>query len=192
MNPMVAVLLVTSLGFAFLTFLRYKGGFEIYKSGNRKNLVYSSCLALLFLPISIVVDSEIGFPADLNILFPESLAFYPAIGFFVEIIFHVIPLSVLLFFLTPAFRIISHEWIIWFCVLIVALLEPYYQTAFMFGSDHYPMWSAVLVWFNLFLFNLTQLSIFRRYDFISMYSFRLVYYLFWHIGWGYFRLVLMY
>lgn len=189
---MVAVLLVTSLGFAFLTFLYYKGGFEIYKRGNLKERVYSSCLAILFLPISIVVDSEIGFPPDLNILFPESLAFYPAIGFFVEIIFHALPLSLFLFVLTSAFRIISHEWIIWFCILVVALLEPYYQTTFMFGSDHYPGWSAVVVWLNIFVFNLTQLIIFKRYDFISMYSFRLVYYLFWHIAWGYFRLELLF
>ena len=33
-----------------------------------------------------------------------------------------------------------------------------------------------------------ELLIFKRYDFIAMYAFRLVYYLIWHIVWGYARL----
>ena len=37
-------------------------------------------------------------------------------------------------------------------------------------------WTAVYLWARLFAFNLIQLSIFRRFDFVSMYSFRLLYY----------------
>ena len=39
---------------------------------------------------------------------------------------------------------------------------------------------------------LAQLLIFKKYDFNSMYAFRLVYYLFWHIGWGHLRLRLLF
>ncbi|MCB9291467.1 MAG: hypothetical protein H6560_29470 [Lewinellaceae bacterium] len=41
---------------------------------------------------------------------------------------------------------------------------------------------------HIFLINLIQLWLFKRYDFVSMYTFRLVYYLIWHIGWGWVRL----
>jgi hypothetical protein len=30
--------------------------------------------------------------------------------------------------------------------------------------------------------------VFRRYDFVTMYSFRLFYYAYWHIAWGVIRL----
>jgi len=43
---------------------------------------------------------------------------------------------------------------------------------------------------HVFLINLLQLWLFKRYDLISMYSFRLAYYLLWHIGWGHVRLKL--
>jgi hypothetical protein len=140
----------------------------------------------------ILVDLKVVFPPDINVLFPESVLFYPAMGFFAEILFHVLPLSVLLFSLTSIFRNLSYENIVWICILIVALLEPIYHTIPMGSSNRYPLWAIVYVGLHVFLINLTQLLIFRRYDFISMYSFRLVYYLFWHIGWGYLRLRLLF
>jgi hypothetical protein len=38
------------------------------------------------------------------------------------------------------------------------------------------------------VFNAVQMSIWRHYDFVSMYTMRLVYYLQWHIVWGSVRL----
>ena len=48
--------------------------------------------------------------------------------------------------------------------------------------------SVLYVSLHIFLINLIQLWLFKRYDFVSMYTFRLVYYLIWHIGWGWVRL----
>jgi hypothetical protein len=149
-------------------------------------------LAAPFVFITILVDLKVVFPADLNILFPESLVFYPAIGFAVEILFHVLPLSVLLIFLTSIFKNISDSKLIWICILIVSLLEPTFQSIPMGSSNQSPLWAVAIVWLNLFLFNLSQLVIFKRYDFISMYSFRLVYYIIWHIVWGYIRFKLLF
>ena len=140
----------------------------------------------------ILLDHKIGFPADQNILFPGSLLFYPAIGFFAEILFHVLPLSVLLIALTTLFRNVSYKNILWFCIFAVALLEPVYQTIPMLSPNQYPLWAVLYVGFHVFLINLFQLLIFKRHDFVSMYSIRLVYYLFWHIGWGYFRLKILF
>jgi hypothetical protein len=187
-NPLFAFLIINSLGVVLLSFLLSRGWFAIYKKENLKRLFRFSVLAAVFASITILVDLKVVFPADMNVLFPESLLFYAAIGFLVEILFHVLPLSVLLISLTSIFKNVSSKNIIWICIFIVSLLEPVYQTALMGSSNHYPLWAVVYIGFHLFLFNLFQLLIFKRYDFISMYSFRLVYYMLWHIVWGYTRL----
>lgn len=191
-NPLMAFIFVILLGVFLLTYLLSQGWFTIYRKKNLKGLYRSSGLAALLGLIAILVDLKIVFPADMNILFPKSLLFYPAIGFLVEILFHVLPLSVLLIVLTSMFRTMSYGKIIWVCILIVSLLEPIYQTIWMGSSNQYPLWTVVYVGFHVLLINLFQLLIFKRYDFISMYSFRLVYYLFWHIGWGHIRLKVLF
>jgi hypothetical protein len=191
-NPLIASFLITFLGVILLSFLLSRGWFAIFKRENLKGLFRRSGLAALFVLITILVDLKIVYPADLNILFPESLLFYPAMGFYVEILFHVLPLSILIISLTSIFKNISYRKIIWICILTVSLLEPTFQTILQGSSNQYPLWAVAIFWLNLFLFNLSQLLIFKRYDFISMYSFRLVYYIIWHIVWGYIRLKLLF
>lgn len=188
LNPLLAGMLIIILGGILLTFLLSQGWFAIYKKENLKGLYRSSGLAAIFGLIMILFDLKIVFPADTNILFPESLLFYPAIGFFVEILFHVLPLSILLISLTSIFKNLSYKYIIWICILIAALLDPIYQIEWMGSLNRYPLWAVAYVGLHVFLINLFQLLIFKRYDFISMYSFRLVYYILWHIVWGYIRL----
>ncbi len=190
-NPLVLICSTIILGAILLSFLLSKGLFVIYNKGNFKGLFLSASIATLFAFVIIVVDLIVVFPDDLNVLFPKSLLFYPAIGYVAEIFFHVLPLSLLFFFLTALFKKISHEKIIWVMILIVSLLEPIYQTVSGF-SEPYPLWTITYVGVHVFLFNLFQLIIFKRYDFISMYAFRLVYYLLWHIAWGYIRLGLLF
>ncbi len=189
-NPLLTGMLIVILGGILFMFLLFRGWFAIYKKENRKGLYISAGLAAILGIIMILVDLKIVFPADTNILFPASLSFYPAIGFFVEILFHVLPLTLLLFTLTTLFRNAQYENILWISILIVALLEPVYQTMWMGGI--YPLWAVASVGIHVFLINLYQLIIFKRHDFISMYLFRLVYYLFWHIGWGYIRLEVLF
>jgi len=128
------------------------------------------------------------FPEDTNILFPESLLFYPAIAFLVEIVFHVLPTAILLVFLMAIFKTVDQEKLILICIFLVALIEPTFQIR----VGDYPLWALIITWINLYLFNLTQLFVFKHYGFISMYFFRLVYYLMWHIIWGHFRLDLLF
>ncbi len=191
-NPLIAFIMIAILGVILFTYLLYRGWLVIYKRENLAGLFRYSGLGVLFVIASILVDLKVGFPADLNVLFPKSLAFYPAIAFLVEIVFHVLPLTMLLIFTTTLFKNISYARMLWICILIVALLEPVYQVMPMVGSNHFPLWAVAIVWVNIFIFNLAQLLIFRRYDFISMYSFRLVYYLAWHIVWGYLRLNILF
>ena len=69
-----------------------------------------------------------------------------------------------------------------------SLIEPTYQIY----MDAYPVWAMIVVWMNLFSFNVLQLFVFTRYDFVSMYALRLVYYLFWHVIWGSLRLEIIF
>jgi hypothetical protein len=50
------------------------------------------------------------------------------------------------------------------------------------------MGASTYVGVFVFVFTLVELDIFRRYDFVAMYVFRLTYYLWWHIIWGTLRL----
>lgn len=191
-NPLIAFLIVIILGFALLSILLSQKWFGIYEIESLNGLLRYANLAALLGIIMILVDTRIIFSADMNILFPESLLFYPVIGFLAEILFHVLPLTILLATLNLILKNVNSETIILISIPIVALLEPIYQTMDMASSKQFPLWAVIYVGVHIFLFNLFQLLIFKKYDFVSMYSFRLVYYMFWHIGWGYLRLRLIF
>jgi hypothetical protein len=187
-HPLIAFPLISALGVGLLSLLHTRGWFAICRRKRLEGLWRPCALAALLALITIVVDLQVPFPADLNVLFPKSLLFYPAIGFLVEVVFHVLPLAVLLTAVTAIHRNLGREKATVICILFVSLLEPVYQTLPMAASPHYPVWTVAVVGLNLTLFNLLQLFVFQRYDFIAMYSVRLVYYLLWHVVWGHLRL----
>jgi hypothetical protein len=191
-DPLVAILAAIVVGFILLSFLLTQKWFDIFEKGNLMGPLHFAGLAALLGVIMIIVDTRIIFPADINILFPQSLLFYPAIAFFVEILFHVLPLTVLITVMRLVLKNFNFNTIVWISIFIISIAEPIYQTMDMASSKHFPNWAVAYVGFHIFLINFFQLFIFKKYDFISMYSFRLVYYLFWHIGWGYVRLSWLY
>ena len=166
--------------------------FAIYKKGNLKGLFYSSGLAALFGLIAIIVDFSTRFyPADVNILFPKSLLFYPAMGFYAETVFQVLPLTLILIILAPLSKKKNSNKIIWIGIFVASLFEPIFQTLPLI-SGQFPLWFASFEFLRIFLVILSQLTFFKRYDFVTMYWFRIVYYILWHIVWGYFRLELLF
>jgi hypothetical protein len=189
LNPFIALLGSAIVGALLLAFSLHKEWFKILKKENLKDWFTFFGWVSLFATVVILVDWKIVFPKDMNVPFPESLLFYPVMAFFVEILFHVLPLSLLLLLLTSVFKTINNLTVFSICIFIVVMLEPTYQIQFI---DNYPLWSIITVWVNLFIFNLAQLIIFRRYDFVSMYVFRLFYYFIWHITWGHYRLILLF
>lgn len=184
-NPTVLSLFIIIIGLVLSFILLSKSWFFIYKRESIKGFLHYFWLAILLSSIAILIDWKIKFPADMNVPFPESLLFYPAIGFLAEIIFHLLPLSILLLLLSAIFNNRKANRLIWFCIFLVATIEPTYQ---ILPMDGYPAWSVLATWTNLYIFNLAQLYVFKKYDFTSMYAFRLVYYLIWHIVWGQMRL----
>ena len=61
----------------------------------------------------------------------------------------------------------------------------------LFDSEPFS-WADVYTWVHVFAIALLQLYVFRRFDFTSMYVFRLIYYAYWHIIWGVLRLELLF
>jgi hypothetical protein len=151
-----------------------------------------AALAAVFGLVAVLVDLKVPFPADMNAAFPESLAFYPVMGFGVEILFHVVPLAVLLPILTSVFKGMGQDTAIWIAIGLVALLEPAFQTVTGRPAGSVPLWATAVVALNIFLINLTQLVLFKRFDFVTMYAFRLAYYAIWHVAWGHFRLGILF
>ena len=191
LNPLVVVFIIILLGTILSTFFLSRGWFAIYKAGNFKGFLVAGGLAALLSLGIILVDLKFVFPADVNRPFPDSLFFYPIFGYVVEVIFHLLPLFLLLLGLTSFFKDIDFEKATWLCIIMVALFEPIFQTVLGF-SRPYPPFVTGYIFVNILLFNLFQLLIFKRYDFVSMFSFRLVYYAIWHIVWGYVRLSLLF
>lgn len=189
-HPLLVVLLSCFLGLVLFTFLLLDDQFAIYRGGNYKGILDAVGLAVPFATVIILVDRKFPFPADMNVPFPESLFFYPAIGYVVELLFHILPFCLVYFILGSLASKASNSSIIWVSILVVALIEPVFQLAYASSQDS----TAVLAYvgLHLFLINLVQLLLFVRYDFISMYMFRLSYYLLWHILWGHLRLRLLF
>jgi hypothetical protein len=188
LNPLLTVALVTVLGFVSLGFLQSRGWFQIYAARETlRGVAISAAIATLFAIEAVFADLIIRFPRDLNVPLPQSLLFYPAIGYVVEVCFHALPLALLLAVLGPVFMKSNKNSLVWSCIFLASLIEPVVQMRIGFSQKPFSGAEAY-VGLHLFAFNLLQLYVFRRYDFVSMYGFRLVYYLYWHILWGYFRL----
>ncbi|MEM8968821.1 MAG: hypothetical protein AAGE93_20565 [Bacteroidota bacterium] len=190
-NPLLLILTSTLLGGVLLSVLLKRGWFVIYRKENQRGFLYTIGLALLFAATIITVDVKIVLPDNINVPYPASLLFYPPMGFFVEIIFHVLSLTLLLVILTVFSKEKSLTKVIWWCIIVVSTLEPVYQSTFSL-SGQYPPWVTVYIALHIFLINLSQLLLFKNYGFISMYSLRLTYYLSWHIIWGEMRLALLF
>jgi riboflavin transporter FmnP len=81
--------------------------------------------------------------------------------------------------------------LVWMYILAVSLLEPIFQmqAGHTAGSV---TWLEAYVGLHVFAFNLLQLHVFRLHGFVAMFAFRLVYYLWWHILWGYLRIGLLF
>ena len=189
LNPLLAVFISIVAGFFLLTYLISRTQFAIYKKQDVRSDLIVVGLARLFGIEVIAADTWlVDYAADINILFPQSLLFYPVIGYIVEVFFHLLPLSVIILLLSP-FRKLDPQKKVWVAIIAVAILEPLYQMWFTSGNSSL---TTLYTGVHVFLFSLTQLLIFKRFDFISMYLFRLVFYAIWHVVWGHFRLELLF
>lgn len=141
----------------------------------------------LTLPV-IIVDVVGGFPAELNVRFPQSLLFYPALALVAESVLHLVPLALLAsIWRATHFKLRTARWS---AIGTVALLEPMLQVAFFAGQSSWKVTGFLGLY--VLAFNLLSLELFRRSGFVALYALRLGYYLVWHIAWGHVRLPLLF
>lgn len=185
-SPLLATTSLTLVGVAALAFLRTTGFFEIDARGPAlKKLARPAGLATLLAVPVIAVDLAGGFPEDLNVLPPQSLLFYPVIALVAETVFHLVPLALLILGARSILKR-SSERVLWPCMLLVSIPEPILQVVSGWGDS--PSWATAYVGVHVFVFNVLAVYLYKRQDFLSMYSFRFVYYMHWHIVWGFLRL----
>lgn len=184
LNPILIVSIIAILGFLLLDGLK-QFGFIVYRSGALFESLKIISLSLFLSLIMVIVDITVKLPEDINVGFPFSILYYPVFGFIVEIVFHLMPLYLILLIVKRVS--IIDERVMFVCLVLISFLEPVFQLGLGFSSL-IPLWATVYVGFNIFLINIIQLYTFRSFGFASMYAFRLFYYLFWHIIWGSIRL----
>ena len=190
-NPILFISLVFLLGIILFTFLLSKSWFHIYR-GEFLGGMFRYSIPVFFLAAAVIlIDLNFRYPEDINVLFPKSLLFYPIMAYVVEILFHVLPLSLLLILLPKIFKNLNFQKIVWFSIIIISALEPLYQGVLGTPND-FPIGIKIYFGFHLFVFNFLQLYIFKRYGFLSMYSFRVIYYILWHVIWGFLRLEILF
>ena len=191
-NPILVVSSVMGLGLLCLYVLTNQGWYEILTTGRTPRGVLFSCVAATLLVVpTIFVDITQPFPRDMNVLLPASLMFYPTMGYVVEIVFHLLPLTILLVGIGSLFDKRHRQKLLWGAVFVVALLEPVFQVLLGYAEQPFD-WKALYISIHLYIFNLLQLYVFQRFGFLHMYGFRMIYYLHWHIIWGTVRLPILF
>jgi hypothetical protein len=186
MNPLLIFIITMLLGILLMSFLLSATTCKINQKAALSRIIFIMGIPLILIAGIVWVDTRGVFPKDLNVEFPHSLLFYPSIAYIVEIIFHVLPFTLCFFIVTTIFKQLDHAKALLIIIPLVALIEPIFQII-NFGRN-YPFWAVAYVGANILVINLSQLWLFVKYDFISMFALRLVYYLLWHIIWGELRL----
>ncbi|MFW9921357.1 MAG: hypothetical protein ACFFED_17285 [Candidatus Thorarchaeota archaeon] len=190
-NPLLLIPVLAMAGFGIILFFFDRGWFRIFKRENLRGCLPTFIVAIILAFAMITVDLVSPFPEDTNVQFPLSLIFYPIMGYIVEILFHLAPLALILAIASSLFKQVEQRKILWVGLIAVALLEPIYQMSWGIAATQ-PIWQIAYTGIHVFMINFMELHNFKRYDFVSMYSFRLVYYLFWHIIWGLLRLSILF
>ncbi len=189
--PLIVVSLAIAGGGVSLGILASRWSFRVLDPRQIKTgMRIAAFCAFVFGAFIIASDLVEPFPHDINVLPPQSLLFYPVMGFLVECVFHLLALTILLIVLTALFRGERTIWPQYIGLAAVAFLEPGYQLMLMVTREGLSF-AALLVGIHILAFNFTQLYLFRRYDFMTMFAFRIFYYLVWHILWGSLRLNLL-
>lgn len=186
LDPLGATALVVAVAAIAHWFLRAHGGLVFYRAGGGwRGLRVAVILGLAFAVPTVIADIALGFPAGINASLPGAILFYPLMGYVAETAFHLVPLS-LLFLLA---RSVMREPPVRAIIGIAALVEPAFQVLAATGQT---TGLDVFVAVHLTVFSVVLLALYRRYDFVTAFAFRLAYYLAWHIVWGEARLQLLF
>jgi hypothetical protein len=186
LNPYLLYVGLTVLGLALLWILQQRFGFIVLTGkGTLTGLGRAAIYALVMGVVIVAVDFILLYPENINVPVPQAWLYYPAAGFAAEVIFHLLPLSLLLLALSPLAGRLRNEKLLWITILITAAVEPVFQA--LFSGEGFAI-RNIYTTIHVYVFGLLQLMLFKRFDFISMYALRIFYYAIWHVIWGVIRL----
>lgn len=187
-SPLLALIIFGVLGYIILEYASKKLKTNFLMPVYGRGLLIAASFATIFGIIIIIIDTQSPFPADINISFPASIFFYPAIGFIAEIVFHLLPIAILCIISGMFDRLVGLKIRLPMILGITAIIEPIYQMRFLEVSDGL----VALISIHILLLNVAQLWLLKNYGFFTMYVLRTFYYLIWHIIWGTLRLDILY
>lgn len=194
LNPFLLLAGASLVGFLLLWYLQSKAGIEVQvaKRKTPKELFLTYGLAMLF-PIGfILVDCYLVYPKDVHILFPQSLLYYPVVGFIAEVFFHLLPFAFCFFLLSHLFTKAKKQTILVICIGVTSLAETIFQMSDPLEAGDSPLLLFIIETLLLTATDIYALWNFKKYGFITLYLFRIFYYLTWHIVWGMVRLELLF
>ena len=190
LSPIVVVAAAGAVGVGALAALGWMAGFQIFSGRTTlRGIAVSAGLATLLAVAIVIADLLIRYPENTNVPVPRALLFYPTVGFVAEVVFHLLPLMLLLLALSALQRRLRADRVVWIAIVITAVAEPTFQILF---KGECLTWASAYTWIHVFAIAFLQLQVFRRYDFATMYMFRLIYYVYWHIIWGVIRLKVLF
>lgn len=192
LDPALAFAIVAIVGATALAFLSNRGWFHIAGKISGVDVIKISACALVLGIAIATADSLIRFPRDMNVPFPQSLLFYPVIGFIVEVVFHILPVFVIVAVLHYSTKLRITDRTLLIVLLSVALIELVFQVHGVNAAGTHSQWVEIYVGAHVLVINIIGLLLFRRYGFIMMYLFRMMYYVLWHILWGHLRLSILF
>ncbi len=193
--PLVVMVVATVVGAITLRFLEVRGWSKVLskdaqRRGSRRALGEPAAAAIGFAVLAVAADVAIGFSEDMNTPWPRSILFYPAIALVAEVVFHLVPLALVIGAARWRFTDGDQDWRVWTAVAVVAFIETVFQVVDALGGPE-PI-IAVFVGPHLFAIGAYELIALRRFGFVSVAVFRLTYYVLWHISWGELRLSLLF
>lgn len=181
LNPIQCLLFVMFFGVLSLRYLEKSGRMGMLNPFGLEGLQVSTIFALCFGVIIIFIDFSGVFSDSINVSYPKCVIFYPVMAYIVEIIFHLVPISLLSMIKLDDTRL----------YYLMAFFEPVFQLA-IGGGDGSILWASLLISLHIFLINIAQLYVFKKYGFLSMYWLRFGYYFIWHEVWGVLRLTVLF
>ena len=173
-------------GLGALTFLERRGFWRCStRATTLRGIGVAGAAALPLAAVAIGVDAAAGFPSDTNVAWPQAWVVYPVFAVVAETAFHLLPLSALVGLTRSQFDDLHLTERTWALVLTAALVEPVAQA--VLGSVLLPF-----VVPHVFLIGVVEMLLLRRFGYLPMVAFRLLYYLAWHVLWGHARLELLF
>lgn len=180
------IILIPIIGYGALYLCRRASIPDIYNNdiSNKNRIIIPFIAGLLFTLLEIGSSLALEFP-NIHIPFPSSIPAYLVFGIQYEILYHFIPITIILWAL---FRIIkkdkAKEIVFWIFAIIISLYEPYTQIGGLTSMGLLPnlQWQIT---FSILIFsgNIIPIYFLKKGGLLSLILFRLGTYLLWHIIW---------